>query len=154
MDRSAATQAFNNAIETEKPAFETFFLARLLDLQFAYTENTCVVTFELKDFMFNPQGSLHGGIIATAMDISMGHLLKHVQGPGTTLEMKTQYVKAARQGTVTCTGEFTRRGRTVSFLKSTMVDDQNQVIAFATATWMQLKPAKLQEKERDSHPRN
>ncbi|MGX9936888.1 PaaI family thioesterase [Advenella kashmirensis] len=138
MDRAAATFAFNDAIESEIPAFETFFLARFLDLKFAYSEDKCEVTFELKDFMFNPQGSLHGGIIATAMDISMGHLLNHVQGPGTTLEMKTQYVKAARLGKVTCTGEFIRRGRNVSFLKSTMVDDQAQVIAFATATWMQL----------------
>jgi uncharacterized protein (TIGR00369 family) len=128
MDKAAATLAFNKAIESEIPAFETFFLARFLDLKFAYSEDKCEVTFELKDFMFNPQGSLHGGIIATAMDISMGHLLNHVQGPGTTLEMKTQYVKAARLGKVTCTGEF----------KSTMVDDQAQVIAFATATWMQL----------------
>ena len=39
--------------------------------------------------MFNPQGALHGGVIATVMDISMGHLLNHVDGPGSTVEMNT-----------------------------------------------------------------
>ncbi|WP_353173146.1 PaaI family thioesterase [Paracandidimonas soli] len=139
MDRPAAVSAFNLALETEKPAFEEFFIARLLGLEFDYPDGQCIVSFELKDFMFNPQGSLHGGIIATVMDISMGHLLNHVQGPGSTLEMKTQYVKAARQGKLQCRGEFTRRGRTISFLKSTMTDEQGDIIAFATATWLQLK---------------
>lgn len=139
MDKSAAVSAFNLALETEKPAFEEFFIARLLGLEFDYPDGQCIVSFELKDFMFNPQGSLHGGIIATVMDISMGHLLNHVQGPGSTLEMKTQYVKAARQGKLQCRGEFTRRGRTISFLKSTMTDEQGEIIAFATATWLQLK---------------
>ncbi|HWL29173.1 MAG TPA: PaaI family thioesterase [Burkholderiaceae bacterium] len=141
MDKSAARAAFDYAIEHAKPAFEEFFIAKVLGLEFEYPDGQCVITFELKDFMFNPQGSLHGGIIATVLDISMGHLLNNVQGAGTTLEMKTQYLKAARQGRIKCCGEFTRRGRSVSFLKSTMVDEQGDTIAFATATWMQLNRA-------------
>jgi uncharacterized protein (TIGR00369 family) len=139
MDEHAAASAFQLALATQKPQFEEFFLARFLGLTFEYVNEKCVVTCELKDFMFNPQGSLHGGIIATVLDISMGHLLNHQQGPGTTLEMKTQYVKAARQGKVRCCGECIRRGRSISFLKSTMTDEEGATIAFATATWMQLK---------------
>jgi uncharacterized protein (TIGR00369 family) len=139
MDELAATAAFEKAIKTQRPAFEEFFLARLLDLRFEYPDGQCIVTFDVKDFMFNPQGSLHGGIIATVMDISMGHLLKQVQGAGTTLEMKTQYMKAVRQGALRCCGEFTRQGRSVSFLKSTMTDEDGATVALATATWMPLK---------------
>ena len=139
MDERAASLAFDQALETQRPAFESFFLARLLDLRFAYEEQKCIVTFELKDFMFNPQGSLHGGVIATVMDISMGHLLNHLQGPGTTLEMKTQYVKAARRGVLCCRGELTKLGRGISYLRSTMTDDEGDVVAFATATWKRLK---------------
>ncbi|MDN5843065.1 MAG: PaaI family thioesterase [Alcaligenaceae bacterium] len=142
MDELAAAEAFERALKTQKPAFEEFFLARLLDLRFEYPEGQCVVSFQARDFMFNPQGSLHGGIIAMVMDISMGHLLKRVQGSGTTLEMKTQYIKAARQGTLRCTGEFIRHGRTISFLKSSMVDETGATVAFATATWLPLKPSK------------
>lgn len=139
MDERVARAAFDEALATHKPQFEQFFLARLLGLRFAYPERTCVIEFEAQEFMFNPQGTLHGGVIATVMDISMGHLLKHVDGPGTTLEMKTQYVKAARVGLLRCTGEFTHQGKSVSYLRSTLTDQQGDVIAFATATWKRLK---------------
>lgn len=55
--------------------------------------------------------------------------------------MKTQYVEAARHGKIQCCGEFVRRGRTISFLKATMTDEDGVTIAFATSTWMQLKTA-------------
>lgn len=139
MDEHQARAAFEQALATQRPDFEQFFLARLLGLDFSYAEGTCVIDFEAQEFMFNPQGTLHGGLIATVMDISMGHLLKRVDGPGTTLEMKTQYVRAARAGRLRCTGEFTHRGKGVSFLRSTLVDPAGDVIAFATATWKRLK---------------
>ncbi|WP_454689011.1 PaaI family thioesterase [Achromobacter aloeverae] len=139
MDENAARRAFEVALSTQRPVFEEFFLARLLDLKFEYQEDRCVITFGIQDFMLNPQGSLHGGIIATVMDISMGHLLNHVQGPGTTLEMKTQYVKAARTGQLRCVGEFIRLGQGISYLKSTLSDEAEDVVAFATATWKRLK---------------
>jgi len=139
MDENEARRSFEMALSTHEPEFEKFFLARLLGLSFEYEEGKCIITFALKDFMFNPQGSLHGGIIATVMDISMGHLLNHVQGPGTTLEMKTQYVKAARKGVLRCCGEFIKLGQGVSYLKSTLTDEEGDIVAFASATWKRLK---------------
>jgi len=35
-------------------------------------ERTCVVAFEVQPWMGNPVGVLHGGMMATAMDIAMG----------------------------------------------------------------------------------
>jgi uncharacterized protein (TIGR00369 family) len=139
MNERLARAAFEAAMATQRPEFEHFFLARLLGLEFTYTELTCVIEFEAKDFMFNPQGSLHGGVIATVMDISMGHLLRRVDGPGVTIEMKTQYVKAASAERLRCTGEFTQHGKSLSYLRSTLVNLQGDVIAFATATWRRLK---------------
>ena len=102
-------------------------------------DGACVVQFEVKDYMFNPQGTLHGGVIATVMDISMGHLLKRMSGPGTTLEMKTQYVRPVQTGKLYCKGEFTHRGRGISYLRSSLTDAEGNLIAFATATWKLLK---------------
>ena len=42
MDEQVATAAFEKAIKTQKPAFEEFFLARLLDLRFEYPEGQCI----------------------------------------------------------------------------------------------------------------
>lgn len=145
MDEIAARRAFDNAIETYEQDFGKFFLTRLYGLEFEYTDDECRITFELKDFMFNPQGGLHGGVIAFVMDISMGHLLYRRNGPGATLELKVQYLKVARSGRLTCIGRFLRHGRSVSHLRSELVDENNEMVAFATSTWKSLRsdqPAK------------
>jgi uncharacterized protein (TIGR00369 family) len=139
IDEAAARLAFDNALASYEQDFGKFFLTRLFGMEFEYLEDACRITFELKDFMFNPQGGLHGGVIAFVLDISMGHLLYKTSGPGTTLEIKVQYVKAARSGKVTATGRFLRHGRNVSYLRSELVDDKGELIAYATSTWKSLR---------------
>ena len=142
MDEDAAQRAFEEALRTHKPEFGTFFLARLFGLQISYTDETCIVEVPVRDFMFNPQGSLHGGVIAFALDVSMGHLIKHAVGrPGITLEMKTQYLSPALSGRVRCEGRFLRRGRSINYLESRMTNESGKLLAFATSTW-QLLPDK------------
>ncbi len=119
--------------------FGSFFLSRLLGFEVSYSERTCTVSFEAVPTLFNPQGTLHGGILATALDISMGHLLNHVNGPGATLEMKVQYLSPITGGTVRCEASFLREGRGVSFLQATAFGADGKAAAHATATWKLLK---------------
>ncbi len=141
IDGAAARRAFDGAIETHDQAFGSFFLARLLGFRIGYPGGHCVVRFDVEDFMFNPQGSLHGGIIALALDVSMGHLLNDLQGPGSTLEMKTQYMRPVRGGTATAVGRLVTRGRSICFLEASLHDDAGTLAATATATWKFLPPA-------------
>lgn len=139
MDETAARHVFEAAIETHRPEFGKFFLARLLDLEVSYSEDCCHIFFPIRDFLFNPQGTLHGGIIATIMDISMGHLLQHVTGAGgATLEMKLQYLRPLQPPSARCEGRFLRRGRNIAFLESRMWDAEGRLAVHATSTW---KPA-------------
>ena len=139
LDEAEARRAFEDALASYDQDFGKFFLARLFGCEFEYTEDTCQVSFELKDFMLNPQGGLHGGVTAFVLDISMGHLLWKKSGPGTTLEIKVQYAKAARSGPLTATSRFIRHGRGISYLRSELVDDKGELIAFATSTWKSLR---------------
>ena len=135
MDETAARAAFDTAIGSYTRDFGSFFLARLFGLEIGYGEDSCTVAFEVRDFMFNPQGSLHGGVIALAMDIAMGHLLARKVGPGATLEMKTQFLRPVRAGRVVCEGRFAKQGRSISFLRAEMSDADGKLVAAATATW-------------------
>ena len=139
IDEKAAREAFENALATYEQDFGKFFLTRLLGMDFEYRDDACAISFDLKDFMFNPQGGLHGGVIAFALDIAMGHLLRRKSGPGTTVEIKVQYLKAARSGRVTATGRFLRQGRNLSYLRAELTDDKGEMIAYATSTWMAVK---------------
>jgi uncharacterized protein (TIGR00369 family) len=123
------------ALSDRRQEFGSFFLSRLLGLEVSYADGTCVVAFEAAEPLFNPQGTLHGGVLATALDISMGHLLHHVEGAGTTLEMKVQYLAPVTGGRVRCEASFLRKGRTISFLQAVARRSDGTVVAHATATW-------------------
>ena len=139
MDEDAARDAFEGALRTHRPDFGTFFLAKLFGLEISYTDESCIVEVPVRDFMFNPQGSLHGGVIAFALDVSMGHLIKRTIGrPGITLEMKTQYLRPAVSGRVRCEGRFLRRGRSINYLESRMTSEDGKLLAVATSTWQLL----------------
>lgn len=128
------------ALADPSEEFGSFFLSRLIGLVVSYGERTCSVTFEATPVLFNPQGTLHGGILATALDVSMGHLLNHVNGPGTTLEMKVQYMTPIMGGTVRCEASFLREGRGISFLQATAFRADGEAAAYANATWKHLRP--------------
>lgn len=138
IDQAKARAAFERAAAGAREAFGDFFLARLLGLEVTYPGEACEVAFDVADFMFNPQGTLHGGILATALDIAMGHLINRHAGPGTTLEMKIQYLAPVRGGRVVCRGEALRRGGTW-FLRAEARDAAGTLVAFATSTWKLLK---------------
>jgi uncharacterized protein (TIGR00369 family) len=74
------------------------------------------------------------------MDVSMGHLLHRLRGPGATMEMKIQYIRPVRSGRVSATGRVLHLGREVAFLESRLTDGSDELAAFASATWRAKAP--------------
>lgn len=141
MDEETAREAFETALSTHRPEFENFFLSRLFGLEFTYTDDSCRIEFPVREFMFNPQGTLHGGVAAFVLDVAMGHLLKRASGaPGATLEMKVQYLAPLRPPRATCEGKFLRKGRSIAFLEARIWDAEGTLAAVATSTWRVGKP--------------
>ena len=127
------------ADSSDEQDFGSFYLSRFLGFKTTYKDDLCIVSFEAKSPMFNPQGTLHGGIIATAMDVSMGHLLNHTSGSGATLEMNIKYLLPIKEGTVICEGSFLKQGKTISFLQSKLHRADGKLAVYANATWIPLK---------------
>jgi uncharacterized protein (TIGR00369 family) len=138
MNTSQAQEILEAALGDGRHEFGSFFLSRLFGMMVSYEGEACIVSFEVQPLMYNPQGSLHGGVLATALDISMEHLLKHHFGAGATLEMKVQYFAPVRSGVVTCRGGFLKKGRKTFFLQSSAQDGAGETVAHATSTWRQL----------------
>lgn len=143
MDEAAAKQAFAKALGSYSQDFGTFFLARLLALDITYPDDTCRIAFPAPDFLYNPQGTFHGGIIATILDISMGHLLRRSYGvPGSTLEVKLQYFAPVTTATAWCEARFLKKGKGIAFLESRLFNQQNDLCCMATSTWKVLRVEK------------
>ena len=140
IDLVSAQAAFDRAAAGQQQAFGDFFLARLFGFEITHPEGMCEVRFMAHDFMFNPQGTLHGGVLATALDVAMGHLLHRMAGAGATLEFKAQYLAPVRQGHVICRSEVLGRGHRIWFLRAEARDNAGNAIAHATSTWKLMAP--------------
>ena len=77
--RSISNKMHERSLSSDKQEFGSFYLLRFLGAEINFEPNKCIVSLESVPPMFNPQGTLHGGIITTIMDISMGHLIKNEQ---------------------------------------------------------------------------
>ena len=143
IDEATTRKKFKTALEEHEQIFEHFFFAKLIGLEFEYlnfnsddsNDEMLNISFEVNPMFFNPQGTLHGGLIATIMDISMGHLLNKSIGPGATIEMKTQYIRSIVQGKINCRANFIKKGRSINFLESRLFDENKKLYASATSTW-------------------
>jgi uncharacterized protein (TIGR00369 family) len=138
MTKEDANDILARALGDGKHEFGSFFLSRFFGMVVSYEGEYCSVAFNVDPFFYNPQGSLHGGVLATALDISMGHLLKQHFGAGATLEMKVQYFAPAREGTIICQASFLKKGRKIFFLQSWARDSAGDTLAHATSTWKRL----------------
>ncbi|GAA1141878.1 PaaI family thioesterase [Ornithinicoccus hortensis] len=136
---AGAVRAASDAAASDAQEFGDFFLSRFLGLQIGYDEaaRSCTVVLPYATHLTNPQGSVHGGIITTAMDISMGHLSRHFLSAAMTIEMQLRFFRPLTT-TGTCTATFLREGRRIVHIESRMTDPDGREIAHGVGSWHRL----------------
>jgi acyl-CoA thioesterase len=129
-----------DALATSEPAFGRFFLARLLDLRIEYhdDEQATSVTLPYAEFLCNPQGSVHGGVLSTVMDISMGHLCHRYLSTAVTIEMQMRFFRPVN-GDCRAEGRLIRPGKRIVHLESRLYDDADRLAASGTGSWLRLE---------------
>jgi uncharacterized protein (TIGR00369 family) len=139
--REAVTRA-ENAAASDAQEFGDFFLSRFLGLEISYddAEQSCTVVLPYAEHLCNPQGSMHGGIITTAMDISMGHLSHRFLSTAVTIEMQMRFFRPLT-GDGSCTGRILKAGRRIVHLESRMSDSEGRLVAHGLGTWHRLDGA-------------
>jgi uncharacterized protein (TIGR00369 family) len=137
LDADLLRGRFEEALAEHEPEFERFFLFRFFGLEVSYGPGTCRVDIPVDGSMYNPQGTVHGGVIALALDVSMGHLLRNEGTPGVTLELHTNYVRGV-QGPAYCRSRILKAGRRVAHVGSELFDDRDRLCASATATFLRV----------------
>ena len=115
-------------------------IRRLLGMRFdEVEEGRVVMSAETKPDFSNPLGTVHGGIAATLLDSVMGCAVHTALDAGvgyTTLELKTNYIRAARIDGQRLTAEGTtiHVGRTTATAEGGIVDERGKLIAHAITT--------------------
>jgi uncharacterized protein (TIGR00369 family) len=105
------------------------------------------VTFSLDvgEHLYNPIGSVHGGVFCTLLDSAMGCAVHSTLGRGqayTTLELKVNLVKALTVNTpsVVATGEVISGGRRVVTASGQITGPDCTLYAHATTTCLAFEP--------------
>ena len=90
----------------------------------------------------NPMGTLHGGVLCDVADAAMGVAYASTLADGesfTTLELKINFLRPFRNGTLVATGRVVKAGRTIGLAECDVTDTEGRLIARAMSTCMTLR---------------
>jgi uncharacterized protein (TIGR00369 family) len=90
----------------------------------------------------NPMGTLHGGVLCDVADAAMGIAYASTLAEGetfTTLELKINFLRPFRTGTLTATARVVKAGRTIGLAECDVTDTDGRLIARAMSTCMTLR---------------
>jgi uncharacterized protein (TIGR00369 family) len=102
---------------------------------------------DVGEHLYNPIGSVHGGVFCTLLDSAMGCAVHSTLVRGhayTTLELKVNLVKAltVRTSSVVAEGEVISSGRRVATASGRIVGPDGTLFAHATSTCLILDASK------------
>ena len=103
-------------------------------------KGTLTLKFQVKDWMLNPMGILHGGIMTTCCDMTMGLLTKYLMQTHScvTVNLNINFLRSAPAGSdILVTAKAEKQGRRVQFLSSKVFDaESKKQLADCTAVFM------------------
>ena len=94
-------------------------------------------TLDVDDRLFNPHRVLHGGVIYSMADTGMGAALYSLLEKDelcATIELKINYFKPIKSGTLICTTQVIHKGKKIAVLESEVKKDE-EVVAIALGTY-------------------
>lgn len=120
-------------------------LVEYLDLEFdAVSSGSTSARIELKPHHLAPNGYLHGGTVVALADTccGFGAIASLPEGAEsfTTVELKTNFLGTARQGTVFCEAKLVHGGRTTQVWDAEVKNEAGRTVALFRCTQMVLYP--------------
>jgi uncharacterized protein (TIGR00369 family) len=112
----------------------------LLDFQIGdAADGKAVFHFEPQEFHYNPLGTVHGGVITTLLDSSMGCSLHSLLPKGTgytTLELKVNFLRpiTMNSGKLECRGKVINLGGKTALTEAQIVDASGKIFAHGVST--------------------
>ena len=122
------------------------FLPGLLGIEFDGVEDGVVrAHLALRQAHFAPNGYVHAATLVALADTAAGYgcLLNLPEGGTgfTTIELKTNFMRSAREGTITCEAHLVHGGRTTQLWDATIDDAESRRMAVFRCTQLILRPS-------------
>lgn len=125
------------------PSDDTFFPG-LLGLEFDTLEEGFVhARMPLRPALFAPNGYVHAGSVVGLADSACGYgcMLSLPEGATgfTTIELKTNFLRSAKQGTIACEARLLHGGRTTQVWDAVVSDQEGRTMALFRCTQLLLR---------------
>lgn len=95
---------------------------------------------EIQNHHLNEGGVVHGGLLATLLDVVMGSaVVSTIDLEGgewcATQSLTTDFIRPGTEGTLYAIGEVDRRGQLAANAIGTVLDEDDRIVARATGVW-------------------
>jgi uncharacterized protein (TIGR00369 family) len=99
-------------------------------------DGCATVTLDAGEQHLNPHGTVHGGVIATLVDVAMGTAVVAAGGEApVTIEMKVTYLEPAQPGHLRAEATVRKRGKRITIVEAEVFGDDGELVALALATF-------------------
>jgi uncharacterized protein (TIGR00369 family) len=107
-------------------------------------DGSCTVTLELEPRHLNRHGILHGGMVATVLDVVCGNTASQFFDPENhadlvTVSLNLSYVAAVRGGTITARARPTGGGKSIAYIQGELFDDEGRLLATANGIFKRIR---------------
>jgi uncharacterized protein (TIGR00369 family) len=123
---------------SEKASFAEVVGTEILSAQ----EGRAVASLQAEEWHLNAMGAVHGGLLSTLIDVSMAEALATIAEEGEqpfTIQITVNYMKPAKQGTLTSTAEVRMGGERVTIVEAEVVQEEEEdnegIVALATGIY-------------------
>src|SRR5262245_51914996 len=102
-------------------------------------EGRITVVMPVREFHYNPLGTVHGGVIATLLDTAAACSVHSTLPAGmayTSLDLTTKFVRPVtlESGLLRCDGSVIQRGRRTALAQAQLHDQAGRLVAHATSS--------------------
>ncbi len=102
-------------------------------------EGRAVVNLQAEERHLNPNGTVHGGVVSTLVDVSMAEALRTMTQEGqspVTIEIKVNYLEPGKPGMLTSTAQVRKGGKRVTIVEAEVLQEESgEVVALATGSY-------------------
>ena len=121
-------------------------IAKLLGMRLVeFAEGAATFELDVDGRLYNPMGTLHGGILCDLADAAMGFAWASTLGEGetfTTIELKINFFKPVFTGRLRASAKLVKRGRTIGMAQCDVLDEKGSLVARVSSTLMTLRGEK------------
>ena len=120
------------------------FLPGLLGIEvYEVSDGAAKARLELAEHHQAPNGYLHAGTVVALADSACGYgcILNLPEGATgfTTIELKTNFLRSAREGTIACEAQLVHGGRTTQIWDASVIDAEGRRMALFRCTQLILR---------------